>query len=340
MASREASNLAVVAERFADPNEFGSSPLYRSLARTVAVNSDLLHLASRGRPGQVPTFLLFGAIHTLLLAGKQHDLASFFPSIAGLDTRPTDEAGPALIDFCAIYESELTAIVETRLVQTNVVRRALALCIGLAAIGSTVRESVHLVEVGASAGLLLRFDRYGYRLGGQSCGDPRSPVQIAAEWRGDRPVPDLDLLPSFASTTGIDLNPLDAANPDDRRWLEALVWPENRGEAELLHHALELVAQDPPPILAGDAIELCPDLARRLPPGEPRVAFHAVTRLHVPSDHLAAFDAAINTLGQNGPLYHLLLEGPGDLDLRSPDGTLTHLARVGGRVEWVQPLNL
>jgi hypothetical protein len=329
-----------VAQRFADAREFPSSPLYRSLARTVAVTPALLRLAARGRAGQHPSFLFFGAVHALLLAGVDHEIARFYPSLVGTDARPPAEAGPALIDFCAMFEPQLAALIETRLVQTNVVKRALAFQIGMAAIGRQVTAPVHLIEVGASAGVLLRFDRYGYTLGGRQFGDLDSPVQIAAAWRSNTPVPDLDTVPSLASVTGVDLNPLDARNPDDRRWLEALVWPENRHEADLLHHALTLLAADPPRILAGDAVDICPVLAAELPPDEPRVVFHAVTRLHVPADRLAAFDAALASLGEHAPLYWLSFEGQGELDLRDPSGRRTHLARVEGHLEWVEPLNL
>ena len=332
-------DLAAVEERFADPHELWSSPLYRALSKTVATSPALLRLAARGRPGQVPTFLFFGAVHALLLAGVEHPLARFYPSIVGADARPPDEAGPALVDFCARHEAALAAIIETRLVQTNVVKRSLALRIGMAAIGRREQRPVHLIEIGASAGALLRFDRYGYRLGGHPFGDPASPVQIAAEWRADRPVPDLDTLPPLASVTGVDLNPLDPRDPDDRRWLEALVWPENRHEADLLHHALAIVAADPPIMRTGDAAEICPKLAAELPPDEPRVVFHAITRLHVPADRLAAFDAAILSLGENAPLYWLSFEGRGELDLRDPAGALTHLAQVEGHLEWVAPLD-
>jgi hypothetical protein len=333
-------DLAGVAARFADPSEFGSSPLYRSLARTVAVTPSLLRLAARGQPGQRPTFLLFGAVHALLLAGAEHELAGFYPSIAGTAARQPDEAGPALVDFCAAHEAELAAIVETRLVQTNVVKRALALRLGLAAVGRTVTRPVHLIEIGASAGALLRVDRYRYTFGGRQFGAPGSPVEIAAEWRGDRAVPDLDAVPPLASVTGIDLNPLNAANADDRRWLEALIWPENRYEADLLRHALDIVAVDPPRIIAGDAVDVCPALAVKLPPDEPRVVFHSMTRMHVPTDRLGAFDEALGALGRNAPLWWLSLEGEGELDLRRPDSSLSHLARVGGRIEWVEPLDL
>lgn len=338
MGADDAPGLADMARCFAHTPEFASSPLYQSLSRTVANNADLLRLAARGRPGQYPTFLFFGAVHALLLAGTDHPLARHYPSIVGGQALPPDAAGPALVDFCAAHEAELVAIIATRLVQSNVVKRALALRLGLAAIGRRVAAPVHLVEVGASAGLLLRFDRYGYALGGRRSGDPASPVQIAAEWRGDVAVPDLDALPALASVTGVDLHPLDVRDTADQRWLEALVWPENRGEADLLRRALAVVAADPPPLRAGDAIDVCPVLATELPPGEPRVVFHSVTRLHVPAARLGAFDAALAALGQDAPLYWLSLEGQGALDLRDPSGALTALATVGQRIEWVAPL--
>jgi hypothetical protein len=335
----EPAALAEIARRFAHTPEFASSPLYQALARTVADSPELLRLAARRRPGQYPTMPFFGAVHAVLLAGANHELARYYPSIVGAAALPPAGAGPALIDFCATFAPALTALIETRLVQTNVVKRALALRYGLAAIGQRVNAPVHLIEVGASAGLLLRYDRYGYTLGDRRFGDPHSPVQLSAEWRGNGPVPDLDALPPLASVTGIDLHPLNARDDADRRWLEALAWPENRHEADLLHKALAIVAAAPPAIRAGDAIDICPALAAELPPGEPRVVFHAITRLHVPAANLGAFDAALATLGENAPLYWLSLEGQGELDLRDPSGTLTHLATVGPRIEWLAPCN-
>jgi len=346
------SDLATLARRFAFAGEFDSSPLYRALGTVVASDEFLLRLASRARVGQYPTFLFFAAVHYLLLSGVEHDLAHYYPSMVGADALPPEGAGTAFVSFCATFEPELIALLETRLVQTNNVKRSMALRLGLVAVGRQLVSPVHLIEIGASAGVHLRCDRYGYHLGGRSFGDPRSPVQISSQWCGDRAVPDLDALPPLASVTGIDMHPLDASNADDRRWLEALVWPENRHEADLLQRALDVVATDPPPIRAGDAINVCPDLAADLPPGEPRVVFLAATRLHVPADRRDAFDTAIESLGRNAPLYRVILEGPDDrrsteplshkgtLDLRSPSGSLTHLTTVDGHLESVEPLNL
>jgi hypothetical protein len=63
-----------------------------------------------------------------------------------------------------------------------------------------------------------------------------------------------------------------------------------------------------------------------------------MTRLHVPADRRTAFDAALAALGRHAPLYRLSLEGQGEIDLRDPAGSLTHLARVGARLAWVEPL--
>lgn len=330
--------LDELAERFAGAQEFTSSPLYRALAPVVAGDPLLLGLAARARRGQQPTYLLFGAIHALLLGGAEHELAQFYASIVGAAARPPGDAGPALVAFGREYAAEIEAIVETRLVQTNTVKRSLALRLGLACVARRLApgEPVHLVEVGACAGIHLRCDRYGYHLGGRRFGDPAAPVQIESRWQSRRPVPDLDAVPPLAGVIGIDLHPLDATDGADRHWLEALVWPENGHERDLLRRALAVVAADPPVVRAGDAVDLCPAVAADLPAGAPRVAFEAATRMHVPVDERPAFDAAIAALGETGPLYTVSLDGP--LTVRGPEGeTLAH-ARVDGHLEWVGPL--
>jgi hypothetical protein len=342
--------LDAVRAAFADPSELDTSPLYTELSRAVAADDGLVRLASLGRPGQYPTFLFFGAVHALLLAGADHPLARYYPSVAGAAARPPAGAGPALASFCREFRAELAAIISTRLVQTNVVQRAAGLRLGLAVIASRVRGPAHLVEVGSSAGLNLRFDRYGYRLAGRVFGDPGSPVQLGVQAIGPVPVPDLDRLPDLASVRGVDLRPVDATSPADRGWLEALVWPENHTQRSALAAALALVAADPPAVLAGDAIDVLPALAAALPPDEPRIVFHCATRMHVPAGRRAAFDAAIGSLGATGPLWRLAIEGSpvigppasarcgGALLIHGPDGAAETPAVVHGHLRWVEML--
>jgi hypothetical protein len=340
-----------VRKAFVNPVEFTTSPLYRSLSRTVAASDQLLDLAAQGRPGQYPTFLFFGAVHRLLLRGVSHPLAGYYPSVVGPAARPAAEAGPALESFGRAYAPELVETIRTRLVQTSVVQRTLGLRIGLSAIAASapLAGPLHVIEVGASAGLNLRFQRYGYRLGGRQYGDPDSPVQLAAEVYGADPLPDLNRMPEIGQVQGVDLNPVDATDPDAREWLEALVWPENHAQRELLGRALAVVAADPPPIQAGDAIDVLPELAARLPAGEHRLVFHAATRMHVPRERRPAFDDAIRAAGETGPLWWIAVEvGPqpdprpqpsrmgAALQLRDPAGNSRTVAVVDGHLRWIE----
>jgi len=331
-------DLEGVRSAFTDPEEFWSSPLYRRLSATVATDPSLVALAAHARSGQGPTFAFFGAVHAVLLDGARHPLGSYYPSVCGEAAWPPDDgAGLALVDFAQEHGEELRRLLGVRLVQTNHAHRALALRLGLSSLAPRVGpRPAHLLEVGSSAGLVLRQAAYGYRLGGRAFGDRASPVPLAAEWRSEAPVPDLDAVPTLASTTGIDLNPLDPADQADRRWLQALVWPENRGQAQLMTTALKLAARTPVEILAGDAVERCPQWAERVPGGEPRIVFHCATRMHVPVERRPTFDQAIDDLGRDGPLY-LIVDQGGGITVSGPDGHTERQFDADGHLTWANP---
>jgi len=331
----------------AGPSIFGTSPLYRSLCQTVAEDRSILELLTERQPGQQASYLFFGAVHYLLLSGARHPLAVYYPSLVGPPAADPVDAGPTLRDFCRVYRDALAELIRTRLVQTNVVKRSAALRAALHAVRSRCGRPVHLIEVGASAGIHLHVDRYRYLIGDRTFGPRDAAITIETEWRGPESPPGLDDVPPIASRIGIDLNPVQVTDPGERLWLRALVWPENQHEASLLVAALEAVANDPPPMIAGDAIDVCPALGRRLPPGEPRLVFHAATRMHVPESRRAAFDDAVDSIGQGGPLYHAWLEPAssrhhgladntdGALAFHGPgDRAAIPVARVDGHLEW------
>lgn len=347
----EAELDALAAHFTASPAVFDTSPLYQALCPVVAADRSLLELLTRRRPGQQASFLLFGAVHQLLLDGTEHRLRAYYPSLADGAALDPAGAGPEFTDFCRQHRPELEQLIATRLVQSNVVRRAAGLRYALWAVGQRWAGPVHLIEVGASAGLLMNVDRYRFLIGEQAFGPPQAPVVLDSRWRGSTPVPDLDAIPQIAGRTGVDLNPVDITEERERQWLRALVWPEQRREAALLQAAIDMAREDPPTIIAGDAIDVCPALDRAVPAGHARVVFHAATRMHVPAERRQAFDAAVDRLGTSGPLFHVWIEPPtaphhgfpveaqGVVAMHGPgDDTATPLVRVDGHLHWLEPL--
>ncbi|GAA4204914.1 DUF2332 domain-containing protein [Actinocatenispora rupis] len=338
-----------LARRFSyGEQEFATSPLYQRLSGIVAADDRLLAIAAHCRAGQQPTNLVFAAVHYLLLgADDAPGLAGWYPSLGG--TRTPDD--PALTgeftDFCLAYREELTALVARRLVQTNVVKRSAALRVGLAAIDEP--GPVTLLEVGASGGIHLAFDAYRCRIGDTDLGPADSPVVITTEWRSTRPVP--TRIPLVGDRLGVDLNPIDLADETERRWLRALVWPENLPQYGLLTAATAVVADRRPRIVAGDAVTVLPTLDAVLPTDRPLVVWHAATRAHVPAERRAAFDAAVQALGRRRPLYTVSLETPEDaadwharhglcyaLELRASGAPARRIAAVDGHANWIEPL--
>jgi hypothetical protein len=283
--------------------------------------------------------MLMAATHLLVLRNPELPFARFFASVRGDDAEPPEAAGAEFAAFCADHREELTRILRERLVQTNAPGRGVAVRLAMHEIGRRVTEPVTFLEIGPSAGIQLRFDRWAVETGGRRFGPPDAPLTLRTQWRSDQPPPDLDQIPPVRDRLGIDLDPVDAADPEQRLWLQALVWPEHRNRFAELGAALDAVAADPPAILQGDAIELLREL--QLPDDIPLVVFHAMVRIHVPADRRSAFDSAIADLGRRRRVLHVALELAGGsplLALRDSDGEDRDLARVEGHGRWIQPL--
>ncbi|MGI8666692.1 MAG: DUF2332 domain-containing protein [Jatrophihabitans sp.] len=328
---------------------FITSPLYRAFCHEVAGSPEVLGLLADRRPGQQPSYLLFAAVQYLLLDGVAHPLGQVYADAARHAPVPP-AAGPLLLDFVRANRDAVHALIRNRLVQTNVVRRAVGLRYALSVLAQTTPGPVHLVEVGTSAGIHLNVDHYRFAFGTRLVGPPDSPVTITTQLRSAPPV-DLTAIPQIASRVGIDLRPVQACDPDQRSWLRALVWPENRADADLLDATLAVTASAPPRLITGDAVDICPALGRELPAGEARVVFHAATRMHVPRPRWAAFDEAIDAMGATGPLFHVWQESPeithgggpvlddrAGLYLHGPDGVILALAAMDGHGRWIEPL--
>ena len=194
-------------------------------------------------------------------------------------------------------------ILHARRTQTNEMARCATLLPALAMIGGPIA----LIEVGASAGLNLLYDAWRYHYTGVAehwVGREDSAVTLTCSVEGPVPLP--IVVPDIAWRVGLDLNPLDPSDPQTRRWLECLVWPEHGGRATRLAAALEVAAQSPPRVVAGD---LGTDLERLLdevPQGVTTVVVHSATLAYL---DWPARDAFVGLLRRRG-VHRLGAEGP------------------------------
>lgn len=189
---------------------FDTSPLYQVLSRTVAADEDLLDLAAEARPGQQPANMLMAATHLLVLRNPELPFARFFASVRGDDAEPPDGAAAEFGAFCAAHRDVLTEILRARLVQTNAPGRGVAVRLAMHAIARRVRGPVTFLEIGPSAGIQLRFDRWAVHTAGRRFGPADAPLILRPRWRADHPPRD--------SGVGRDLARVEGHG----RWIEPL----------------------------------------------------------------------------------------------------------------------
>jgi hypothetical protein len=330
--------LAALAQRFlrfADQECGDYAPFYAHLARGIAHDPELLAIAAHTRPGQQAPNLLLAAVHDLLLRGSDHALGVFYPSVAPLTAVPPGDPMPAFRAFCQDHGAALIDLVSTRLVQTNEPQRCTVLLPAFATVARLAGgRPLALIEVGASAGLNLLFDRYSYDYGaGQSAGDLRSPIQFTCTLRGEVRPPIPVSIPPVAARVGLDLHPIHADDPEAIRWLRALVWPEHPARAALLQQVLALAQREPPPLIAGDALTVLPQAVAHAPREAVLCVFHTATLAHFPPEARERFRALIQELARQRDLFWLSSEGSGNSGRRGLYLTILTAFQKGRRTE-------
>ena len=308
----ELETLAYRFRRFAELECQGSSPLYERLSTGVAEDAELLELATHCAPGQPAPNLFFGAAHLVLLDNPGHPLSAYYTSLA---ESPEDREGayPHFRALCLEHSERIVETVSTRRVQTNEVGRCAVLlpAFAIVAARSASRETA-FVEVGASAGLNLLWDRFRYEYGGGArWGDPTSPVRLVCEPRGEPMPPIPDALPSVVLRVGIDLDPVDLRDAEAVRWLRALIWPEHRRRVSALEGALSLATADPPALIAADALDALPGVLARVPPYAATCVFHTHTLNQFPPEARRRFGEILDEFGARRDLYVVSIERQG-----------------------------
>ncbi|WP_404413646.1 DUF2332 domain-containing protein [Brevundimonas vesicularis] len=283
---------------------------------------------------------LNGALHALARAGRSRPLSSLY-------RREHTDFDGAVADALA-QNDQFVADWVLHPPQTNEVARAAALMAALMAAPLERSMPFELLELGSSCGLNLNLDRYAYALGPIAAGDPFSDVRIEPQWRGDepktRPV-------SIASARGVDLQPLNAADPAHRERLLAFAWADQPARTRRLEHALRIAAAHRPRIDQGDAVIWLADrLAEPQAGGCCRVLMHTMVLQYLSDDDRRQIAALLSTAGRRADAEHPLLwisfEWTRDrthVELRLtawPTGetrVLAHCHPYGDWLEWLSP---
>ncbi len=299
------SNQSIKFQNFAMTECKGSSRLYEFLSLKIAEDNEILELASNAPEGQPSSNLLFGAVHYLLLKGKDHHLRDFYPSISR-NPRKVEESFFPFKEFCGQFSDEITTLLQEKLVQTNEVRRCSYLYPAFQYIYDVVRKPLALIEIGTSAGLQLLWDQYSYSYGTTEVyGNKDATLHITAEVRGDK-TPNLqDYIPPVSTRIGIDLHPIDLKDDENELWLKALIWPEHHERRELFEKATEYVKANELRLIEGNGVELLSELSEEIPKEYAICVFHTHVANQMPSEVKTRLLEQISQIGSEREIFHL-----------------------------------
>lgn len=290
----------------------GGSPLYTELLEAVAGD-----VAQRGPCRDILTdhadeplaaavvLRLLAGVHELVLTGAAPELASHYPSVGGT---PGPDVGPT---FLATVAEHRDLVVERtrRPIQTNEVGRSAALLGGFLVLAAEGRP-LRVLEVGASAGLNLRFDRFRYQVGSVGFGPTDSPVRFEDPWADG--TPDLGTTVQVVERRGCDARPLDPADPVDRLRLRACLWPDQPERRTRLDGALVVAEALPVPLDRADAATWAAAHLARVTPDTTTVVVHSIVTQYLDERTRAALEATIAAAGEaatpDAPMAWLRME--------------------------------
>ncbi|MGZ9584045.1 DUF2332 domain-containing protein [Paenibacillus marinisediminis] len=290
---------------FADQECRGSSVLYEYLSLHIAHDEELLQIAAQARAGQPVPNLLLGAVHYLLLKGCKHELREYYGSIVS-NPREYSSAFPYFKDFCIQYSYELISILQSRLVQTNEVRRCAYLYPSFCTIYNITHKPLALIEIGTSAGLQLMWDQYRYSYHSDEVyGNEQSELHMRSIIQGERTPLLLKQSPPVTTRIGLDLHVNDLNNPDDYLWLRALIWPEHQERNANLELASRYIQKGNLELIEGDGVKLLPAIASRIPEENTLCIFHTHVANQIPHDAKLELTQTIQRLGAERDVFHL-----------------------------------
>ncbi len=269
---------------------------------------------------------LCGALHAAVLSQRDDALARQYPGQrADWDM---DAVWPLARDLL-VREREWVAEFIASPPQTNDVRRSIVLLLGFLRFAKRYPRPFDVLELGASAGLNLSWDRFGYRTsswswGDSSRGDPSrvdpsrvdpscvDPIGLCidTDWRG--PIPPIDAHPVVRARAACDQAPLDLGDPEQRTRLRAYIWADQRARLARFDAAADLALRHGVKVDRADAAEWVQRRLSARAPGVGLVVYHSVFLQYPRRSTRESIRAAIESAGaaatEEAPLAWLRLE--------------------------------
>jgi len=324
------------------------SPLYAKLlyeaatdVRGLGVCWTVLRDHHDDPPGSALALRFLGAVHHLVLEGKAPQLAACYPSMGG-DSNCDD----LWRRFHAAVHHHATALRDLVdfPVQTNEVGRCAALLGGFLDVVRRTGLPLRLLEIGAAAGLILRWDQYRYEVDGEGWGDPHSALRISGVF-GDVH-PRFDISARITERRGCDASPIEPSTEEGRLTLQSYVWPDQIERFHRLSAAIDIACRVPAQLDKANAADWVEAALANGVRGVATVVYHSIVWQYLSVKDRARFDYTMFAAGQAAtianPLVWLRFEPGGDaaeVRLRIwPDGEDRLLARSGfhgEKVHWL-----
>ena len=327
--------------------ENAGSPLYATLLhgllddhRAGGITTSLLEGVSDHPIHDALPLRYLATAHRLALTHVVPGLAGHYPTCGGR-WDGTDAVVASFLEATSNNVAELTAGLH-RNVQTNEVGRAAALASGFSWIAARTGLPIDQLEVGCSAGILSRWDHFGYDTGESRHGDPTSTVQFGPDWwtnESHASLPDLAAGATVTRRRASDISPIDITTADGRTTMESFIWPDQLARLQRLRAAMAAARAVPLSLEQGDAgTWLGRHLADGPINGAATVVFHSIVWQYLPGETRNTLRAVLAAAGERAtrqaPLFWMRMEPAtaAHADLRVtcwPGGETVHLADVG-----------
>lgn len=313
------------ARQVADCRDLGSPFTARVLEKVLALIDRQSALSRRillsdARPEDALPLRLAGALHALARAGDA-DLAAVYPPHQATDAALAKALARALTGA----ETEILPWLDHPPQTNEVARSAVLIATGH---WLTARFGLPLVlsELGASAGVNLRWDHYALDLPGLRLGPEDAALTLTPDWRGELPP---SAAPQVLDRAGVDLAPLDPVG--DRKRLLAFIWADQTIRLQRCAAALDLAARKDVRVAQGDAAAWAEARLANPQPNAMHLIFHTIAAKYFSDATTRRLQSALAKAGAaatlKNPLAHLAMEWDGP----TPGAALTLTLWPGGQ---------